>query len=432
MNVQVKAETPTRRVLEIEIPPAEIEQELERVVADTARRASLPGFRKGKVPRSMLEQRFGASFEQETLERAIERACRQAFAERNLAPLMPAEITDLKYQHGGPVTFQASIEVRPEVTAQDYKGVAVARKTRDVADADVERELVSLEEASTHWLDVERPAQDGDLLIVDHVRLDAKGQSLKSSRRRDVEILLGSEGLLPAFQAGLLEAAAGESRTLKVSYPADFANADLAGKDVQFHVKVRKIREKKVRLRDDNWARETFGVESLEDLVARIRLNLEGEARLASRRETEDALVESIVDKNPVPVPERWLERRTQEELEELVRRAGQPVPEAELADLTGRVRAALERQVQREFLLEAIAQQENLVVTDPEVGEELGKLLSAGGRVAQEFRALSPEQRRSRVKDVLERRKVFDFLLENAQVSEEKASNESTLVAGT
>jgi trigger factor len=431
LNVQVKEETATRRVLEIEVAPGEIEQELERVVADTARRAALPGFRKGKVPRSMLEQRFGASFEQETLERSIERACRQAFAERNLAPLLPAEIADLKYQAGGPLTFTATIEIRPEVTASDYKGVAVTRRTREVADADVEREIASLEEASTQWLDVERPAQDGDLLVVDHVRLDARGQSLKSSRRRDVEILLGSEGLLPAFQEGLTGAAAGESRTLKVSYPADFSHADLAGKDVQFHVKVRKIREKKARLRDDNWARETFGVESLGDLTARIRLNLEGEAKLASRREAEDALVEAIVDKNAVPVPERWLERKTEEELDELVRRAGQPVPEGELAGLKERVRTALERQVKREFLLDAIARQENLVVTDPEVGEELGKLLAAGGRVAQEFRALSPEQRRSRVKDVLERRKVFDFLLEHAQVTEEKASNESTIAAG-
>ncbi|MEP7027325.1 MAG: trigger factor [Candidatus Eisenbacteria bacterium] len=431
MNVQVKEESATRRVFEIEIPPAEIEQELERVVADTARRAALPGFRKGKVPRSMLEQRFGASFEQETLERSIERACRQAFAEGNYAPLLPAEIEDLKYSAAGPLTFKATIEVRPEVTAADYKGAPVTRRTREVTEADVEREIASLEEASTQWLDVERPAQDGDLLVVDHVRLDARGQSLKSSRRRDVEILLGSEGLLPAFQEGLLGASVGESRTLKVSYPADFANAELAGKDVQFHVKVRKIREKKVRQRDDNWAKETFGVDSLEDLVARIRLNLEGEAKLASRREAEDALVEAIVDKNTVPVPERWLERKTEEELDELVRRAGQPVPEGELDQLKGRVRASLERQVQREFLLEAIARQENLAVTDPEVGEELGKLLAAGGRVAQEFRALSPEQRRSRVKDVLERRKVFDFLLEHAQVTEEKASNESTLVAG-
>jgi FKBP-type peptidyl-prolyl cis-trans isomerase (trigger factor) len=200
---------------------------------------------------------------------------------------------------------------------------------------------------------------------------------------------------------------------------------------VQFHVKVRKIREKKARLRDDNWARDIFGVDRLEDLVARIRLNLEGEARLASRREVEDALVGAIVDRNEVPVPERWIEKKTDEELSEMVRRAGQDLPEAELAELKGRVRAALERQVQREFLLDAIAAQENLAVTDPEVGEELGKLLSAGGRVAQEFRALSPEQRRNRVKDVLERRKVFDFLLEHAQVTEEKASNESTLVAG-
>jgi len=201
---------------------------------------------------------------------------------------------------------------------------------------------------------------------------------------------------------------------------------------VQFHVKVRKIREKKTRARDDNWAREIFGLETLGDLVSRIRLNLEGEARLASRRETEDALVEAIVDRNEVPVPERWIARRTDEELADMVRRSGsQEVPEAELAELKGRVRAALERQVRREFLLDSIAAQEQLAVTDVEIGEELGKLLTAGGRVAQEFRALSPEQRRSRVRDVLERRKVFDFLLEHAQVTEEKASNESTLVAG-
>jgi len=432
LNVQEKESTPTRKVLEIEVPAEEIAQELDRVVAETARRAALPGFRKGKVPRSLLEQRFGASFEQETLERALEGACRKAFNERAIVPLMPAEIEDLKYQHGGPLSFKASVEVRPDVLAKDYKGVPVTRKTREVTDEDVERELKALEESSTQWLDVERPAQDGDLLVVDHVRLDAKGQSLKSSRRRDVEIELGTEGLLPAFQEGLLGAQAGVSRTLKVSYPAEFQNAELAGKDVQFHVKVRKIREKKTRARDDNWAREIFGLETLADLVSRIRLNLEGEARLASRRETEDALVESIVDRNEVPVPERWIARRTDEELAEMVRRSGsQEVPENELEELKGRVRAALERQVKREFLLDSIAAQEQLAVTDVEIGEELGKLLTAGGRVAQEFRALSPEQRRSRVRDVLERRKVFDFLLEHAQVTEEKASNESTLVAG-
>jgi trigger factor len=202
---------------------------------------------------------------------------------------------------------------------------------------------------------------------------------------------------------------------------------------VQFHVKVRKIREKKAAARDDNWAREVFGLETLDDLISRIRLNLEGEARLASRRDVEEALVEAVAGKNEVPVPERWIERRTEEEVTEMLRRSGSPaeVPEAELTDLKGRVRAALERQVKREFLLDSIASQEQLGVTDAEIGEELGKLLSAGGRVAQEFRALSPEQRRARVRDVLERRKVFDFLLEHAQVTEEKASNEGAVPAG-
>ncbi len=427
VNVQVLEESVTRRVLDIEVTPEEIGEELERVVSDYARRISLPGFRQGKVPRSMLEARFGTSFEQETLERSIERACRQAFTDRNIAPLMPAEVEDLKFAPGGPLTFKAVVEVRPLVAAQDYKGLAVTRRTAGVVDADVEREIDSLFQGTVEWTDVERAAADGDQLVVDHVRLDAKGQVLKSTRRRDVGIELGSEGLLPAFQEGLRGAQAGESRTMRAEYPADFQNEELAGKSVQFHVKVRKIREKKTRERDDNWAREALGVESLDELRARIRLNLEGEARLAGRREAEEALLDLVVARNPVPVPERWAEQRVAEQLADLERRTGQPVPEEEATGLRSRIRAALERQVRREFLLEAIARQEGISVSDPEIGEEMARLLQAGGRIAQEFRALPAEQRRERVKDVLERRKVFDFLLEHAQVAEEKASNTPT-----
>jgi len=431
LNVQVKEDAATRRVLSIEVASEEIARELEAVVADTAKKAALPGFRKGHVPRTLLEQRYGASFQHETLERAIENACREAFRGQELQPLMPAEITDLKYEPGGALSFLATIEFRPTVTAKDYKGLAVTRTTKEITDEDVERELTALEESSTVWTDVERPAQKDDIVVVDLVRLDAKGQVLKSSRRRDVEVRLGAADLLPAFDEGLLGSAAGESRTLKVSYPAEFGNAELAGKDVQFHVKIRKIREKKARQRDDNWARDVLGVESLADLSARIRLNLEGEARLASRREVEDALIEAALAKNDIAVPDRWLDAKADEELEQMTRGAAKNLPEEQTKELKGRIRTALGRQVQREFLLDAIVKQESLVPSETEVGEELGKLLSAGGRVAQEFRALPPAQRRARVEDVLERRKVFDFLLEHAHVTEEKASKEAVEPAG-
>jgi trigger factor len=431
LNVQVLEPTPTSRVLAIEVTPEEIARELESVVQDAARKAAMPGFRKGRVPRSMLEQRYGASFQHETLERAIDRACREAFAGQQLVPLMPAEVEDLKYEPGSALSFKAVIEVRPTIEAKNYKGLAATRATREVTDADVEAELARLEESSTVWVDVERPAQADDLLLVDMVRLDARGQVLKSSRRRDVEVRLGAPDLLPAFEEGLTGAVAGESRTLKVSYPADFGNAELSGKDVQFHVKIRKIREKKARPRDDNWAKEVFGVESLADLSARIRLNLEGEARLASRRETEDALVEAALAANDIPVPARWAEARADEELAQMTRGQAAQLPAEQAQELKGRIREAIERQVRREFLLDAIVRQEGLAPGDAEVGEELGKLLAAGGRVAQEFRALPPEQRRARVEDVLTRRKVFDFLLEHANVSEEKASKEAAQPAG-
>ena len=429
MNVDDREESPTRRVFAIELTPDEVGHELERVVAEYTSRVQLPGFRKGKVPRTLLEARFGSSFEQETIERAIERACREAFTERAVMPLAPAEIEDLKFQPGGPLSFKASVEVRPEVTAKDYAGLAVTRRVRSVADEQVEREVDQLVEATAQWLEVEREARPGDLLVVDYVRLDAKGQSLKNTRRRDYEIKLGGEGLLPEFDQALAGATVGESRTVNVAYAEDFGNPELAGKTVQFHVKIKKIKEKKAATRDDNWAKETLGVDSLDELKARIRLNLEGEALVEARRGVEDALVEAVVAKNPVPVPERWAERRVEEEMAEIERRNGGPVPEAEVDTVKGQIREALGRQLARELVLDAIARQESLTVTDPEVGEEMSRLLESGGRIAQEFRALPVEQRRRRVRDVLERRKVFDFLLERAQVSEENASNPSKQV---
>jgi FKBP-type peptidyl-prolyl cis-trans isomerase (trigger factor) len=137
-----------------------------------------------------------------------------------------------------------------------------------------------------------------------------------------------------------------------------------------------------------------------------------------------------VLAANPVPVPERWAGRRVAEEIAEIERRNGGPVPEAELDAVKAQIRASLERQLRRELVLDAIARQESLTVTDPEVGEEIARLLEAGGRIAQEFRALPAEQRRQRVRDVLERRKVFDFLLGAAQVTEETASNPSEQVA--
>jgi len=429
LNVEYQEESPTQRVFAIELSAEEVGRELERVVAEYTSRVQLPGFRRGKVPRTLLEARYGASFEQETVERAIERACREAFTDKGVLPLAPADVEDLKFQPGGPLSFKARVEVRPEVTAKDYKDLAVTRRTRAVADDEVEREVDQLVEATAQWSDVEREARPGDLLVVDYVRLDARGQSLKNTRRRDYEIRLGGQGLLPEFEEALAGSRVGESRTVNVAYGEDFGNPELAGKTVQFHVRIKKIREKNERTRDDNWARETAGVGSLDELRARIRLNLEGEAMVEARRAVEEALVEQVLAKNPVTMPERWVERRVAEEIAEIERRNGAPVPEAEAAGVREQIKAALGRQLSRELVLDAIARQETLEVSDPEVGEEISRLLEAGGRIAQEFRALPAEQRRQRVRDVLERRKVFDFLLEHAQVSEESASNPSKQV---
>lgn len=426
MDVQVREDGPTRRVLELTVPPEEVGRHLDRVADEFQRRATLPGFRRGRVPRSLLEARYGGSLQEEALESAVEEAYEQALREKELTPVGSPRIEDVRYRPGDALRFRVVLEVRAPVEAKDYRGIALVRRVREVPEEEVASALERIREESAVRTAVDRAAEAGDVVAVDHVRIDEKGRTLKGTRVRDAELTLSEPGLLPEFREALIGARAGEGRTLQVRYPEDFSNPDLAGRSARFHLKVKKILEKKLRDLDDNLARELFQLGSLEELRSRIRLQLEGEERLRARRQLEEQLVEELLRRNTVPVPEGLVARLAEDAL---TRTVGETrIPDEERESLSGRFRQAMERRVAREWLLEAIARQEGIEVAEDELAEELSQIAQARGRAGAEFRALPAAQRRERVRDVLLERKIFDFLLGASEVKEEKAA-ESRLV---
>jgi len=426
MEIRVLEEAPTRRVLELTVPREEVERHLDRVASDLQRRATMPGFRKGRVPRSLIDARFGSSLQQEALEGAVEEAYGRAIEEQKLTPVSHPRIEDVRFGPGEPLTFRATLEVRPTVEAKDYKGLPLVRKVREIPDEEVEQALTRIRDESTQYFPVERPAQENDVVVVDHVRIDEKGRTLKGSRVRDAGLELDRAGLLPEFREALIGAQAGESRTVQVRYPDDFGNAELAGRTARFHVKIKKIQEKKLRDLDDNLAKDVFGLASLDELRSRIRLQMEAEERLRSRRALEEEAVEKLLEKNPVPVPEGLTERLAADALERAT--AGQTIDPAEREKLAASFREAMGRRVAREWLLEAVARQEELGVAEEELAEDMARMAQARGRTGAEYRALSPAERRERVRDAILDRKVFDLLIESADVKEEKLT-ESRLV---
>jgi trigger factor len=422
MNLSVRPTGAWQHALDIEVPLDEVERRLEEVARQIQRRAALPGFRKGRVPLDMVRQHFAASVEQEFLESYLPRVTGEAVDEARLNPVVPPLVRNLRFAPGQSLRFEAVVDVRPEIEAKDYKGLPVSRHSRPVDEAAVERVLAGLLEDTAVFLDVDRPAGPGDVVLLDSTRLDANGRRLSGTRAKARRVQLGGEGVPPDLETGLLGAEAGQERTLTVNYPEDYPAPEVAGKAARYVVKIRKIQEKKLRALDDNLAKEVFKLDSLEELRSRVRLNLEGEERVRVQREGEAALTEALLERNTFELPQRLVEYM----LERVIREAtgGREVPEALRQDLETRYKANVERSLRREVLLAAVARQERLEVSDDEVSEEIQRMADADPRQAARIRAryLAAEARNGLRESLLER-KALDWLMNAAEVREESSA---------
>lgn len=423
MNVTARSTGPWQHTLEVEVPAEEVAQHLDQAALKIQRRAVLPGFRRGRVPLDMVRQNFADLVENEFLEDFVPRVAGAAVAEAKLTPVVPPLVRNLRLTPGVPLTFEAVVDVRPEVEARDLKGFPIQRRTQSIAEADIDRVLDQLREDSAVFDDLDRPAERGDVVLLDSTRLDANGRRLASSRAKNRRIELGAPEILPDLENGLLGAVAGQERTFDVRYPADYQAPELAGKTARYVVKVRKIQEKKLRPLDDNLARDVFRTESLADLRDRIKANLEGEERNRTQREVESAIVDELIRRNPVDeLPERlvgWtLDRVIQEATE------GKEIQDGLRRDLEARFRPGVERSLRREVLLDSVARQQSIEVTDEEVAGELDRMAQSDPRQAARIRTrYAAADRREALRESLRERKALEWLLSVAEVRDESAS---------
>ncbi len=214
MNLSVRSTGTWQHTLDIEVPVEEVERRLEEVARQLQRRASLPGFRKGRVPLDMVRQHYAEAVEQEFLESFVPRLTGEAIEQSKLAPIVTPVVRNLRFTPGQPLRFEAGIEVRPEVEAKDYLGIPVRRHAHAVDDAAVDAVLGQLREDSAVFTDLDRAAERGDVVLLDSVRLDANGRRMGGTRAKNRRIELGAPGVAPELESGLLGAEAGQERTI--------------------------------------------------------------------------------------------------------------------------------------------------------------------------------------------------------------------------
>lgn len=421
MNLSTRTEGSWQHILDIEVPVDEVERKMEEVARQIQRRASLPGFRPGRVPIDLVRQHFADKLESEFLESFVPRIAGEAVDQARLNPLIPPMVRNIRFTPGAPLRFEVEVNVRPEVEVRSTRGIRVRRRVRPVDDAAVERVLQGLLEESAVFVDLDRPAERGDVVLLDSTRVDANGRRLPSSRLKNRRIQLGAPDLLPDLENGLLGMQAGQERTFEVGYPADYGVPELAGRTVRYVVKARKIQEKKLRDLDDTFAREVFRLDSLEELRSRIRLNLEGEERVRVQREMETTIVDELIHKHPVELPPRVVQWMLNRVVAEAV--GDRAVPPALRQELEERYRAGVVRSLQREILLDAVARQEKLEASDEEVASEIDRMAQADPRQASRVRArYQSVERRQGLKESLRERKALDWLIQAAEVQDEMA----------
>ncbi|HUI27288.1 MAG TPA: trigger factor [Candidatus Kryptonia bacterium] len=430
IKVEVETVDPVRRRLAVEVPEEEVRAEIDRAYGELGRHARVRGFRPGRTPRPVLEQLFGDQVRADVFGKLIQQSYAEALRERGLAVVSQPQIVTERAEPGAALRYSATVEVRPEVEAQRYSDFVVERPLQPVSDADVDAYLRRAQDSLAQLKPIadRSRVQRGDVATIDYeARLGAR--LVGRGENRLVEVGRGSFG--PDFDAQIETAEVGGTREITVGYPADHSNTELAGQTVRFHVTVKSLASKELPPLDDDFAKDHGECASLAELRARVRQQLEAQANQHADEAVRAALVEQLVKQHDdLVVPDAMVHRRAHALAEDFVRSMRDPrVPQktedtALLERLSHDLEPQARTQVKAALLLEAVARQEHLDVSDDDLNAHISELSAQAGTAGERVRALyQDEDARLALHDRLLQQRALDLVASRATITTVEAS---------
>jgi trigger factor len=425
----VKHLDPTQVELEIAISPQELEAARERAFRELSKRAKIPGFRPGKVPRKIFEAQYGSALIAErAMEEIVPRVYSQAIRDNDLHPVDQPQVELLPEEgENQPIRLRATVSVRPRIALQTYTGLTVTGPPQTVSDEEFERNLEALRRESAALLPVDRPVEFGDVPTVDFEgAIDGVPFEGGAAKGQPTEISAGR--FIDGFAEGIVGMKAGETKAVEASFPDDYSKADLAGKKAIFTVTVHENKAPEIPALDDEFARRFNPEGTLESLKTELRARLDAQARTRAREATKAKLIDLLLAAHDVPPPEVMIEREVASILEDAkanVARAGvsweQYLTSAEKSEDALREEFAAEarRRVQLTLLIEAIAEAEKIEATDADIDAEVSALAARFSRPKNEVYEMLRANMGPIVGGIV-RSKTLDFLLDNATVATE------------
>jgi trigger factor len=423
MQSQVETLSPVLVQVKIEVPWQKVSADLETAYRTTQRTARIRGFRQGKVPKEVVKNVLGKSIRSDVTAELVRQGIGAAVEEHKLEPVAYQDLSPATISDGQPLTFTARLEVRPKIDHVDTSGIDVERSVARIDDSAIAAELDRLREQGAELVTPEpaRPAQARDVVTFD-LKVSVDGDDKPNMGGVDRRAELGQGKLLPELDAGLAGAEVGGQRDVSITFPSDYGYEELRNKTAIFHISVKNVQQKVLPDADDEFAKD-LGEDTLDALRTSIRTRLEGAERERTEADVREAVVEKLIDKNPVPVPPSMIEQETRAMLEQYLRIQYMIGQQVELTDeLQQEFKGRAERKVRAGLLFGAIAKAENISVSNEDIEAKLHELAERSGKHIAKVRAEHQgDQRRNLELQVLEK-KLLEYLVSRATITEVEA----------
>ncbi|WP_337861360.1 trigger factor [Mitsuokella jalaludinii] len=426
MKVTVENGENQQVTLTIEVEAAEVNKAVDQACKRLANRVSIPGFRKGKVPRMIVERHVGKdAVLQEAFDIVAPKALSKAFDEQKIDPVTRPSVDIETLEEGKDLVFKATVTPRPEVKLGDYKGLNVPKNEVSITDEDVEKQLKTFQDRQGKLVDAPEGAEvkDGDFTTLDFKGF-VDGEAFDGGEGKDYPLQIGSNSFIPGFEDQLVGAKIGEERDVNVKFPEEYHAKELAGKDATFKCTIRSIKTKELPAIDDELAKKVSKFETLDELKADIRKNLEENAERTAENDQKSAAIEMATNNITVDIPAVMIDNRVTAMIQEMAMRLEQQGMKLEqylqyagtdIAKLREQYRETAEKNVKTDLMLEEVAKAEDIKVEAKDLDEEVATMAAAYGATPQQVQKIIKEQ--GRIGDLAAsvlRKKTAQFIIDN------------------
>ena len=425
MSLQVEKLEKNMAKLTVEVAAEEVEAALQNAYLKNRKQISVPGFRKGKVPRQMIEKMYGPEvFYDDAANALIQKAYPQAADECELEIVSRPTVDIVQLEKGKSFIFTAEVAVKPEVTLGQYKGIEVEKADTAATDEEVNAEIDKEREANSRTISVEdRAVQDGDMTVIDFEGF-VDGEAFEGGKGTDYPLTIGSGAFIPGFEEKLVGAEIGREVEVDVTFPEEYHAKELAGKPAVFKCTVKEIKVKELPELDDDFAQDVSDFDTLEEYKADVRKKVEEKKAADAKAKKEDAVIEKIIEGAAMEIPDAMVETQAERMVDEFAQRLQMQglTMEQYLQFTGGNVQALVEqskpqalKRIQSRLVLEAVVAAENLTASDEELDAELGRMAEQYKMEVEKLKEMFAEEDLKSVREDLAIQKAVELVTDAA-----------------